>query len=536
MMKKQILKICVAAVLLVAMLTGVCACTALQTPEQTLKSAYKKNIDEFIDNLDSLYENTGGIDLSSMQNMTMELDIGVELSDVLLNLLNSASETELSWEWLNDTTIHLSETTSGDKINMDIALGFKDKQLISANAIMDMAAGDIFLAIPLLTAKYLKISTEDMSDVTLPDMTQGADLSKILPEQKVLEDLIYKYFDLIMQSVAEVEKVDATITAGGVSQKCSALEFTLTQRQVADLIINVLTEAKQDNDLKNIIYSAVEYILSMQDDMQSLTMDVEAPYSADEAYAEFVDGCNDAIESLNESIADGEITDETMVSISNFVNSKTDIIGIDATFTADDESFHIFIGTAENDGNVGIQLFAEDISGKKLFEFVGKSTEVKDVLSGSYELLIDGESMLFIDLENMQTTKEGYANGSITLSPSSGLIALIQDALGMDDAASVAGVALSSMSLKFDLEQVDEKQIKTTIHVMSGRSDYIAITLDATISEAADVVIPTDFTESADDWAAEFDFNALLTQVQDSELPDFIVELVQLYVMMLQWS
>ena len=104
MMKKQILKICVAAVLLVAMLTGVCACTALQTPEQTLKSAYKKNIDEFIDNLDSLYENTGGIDLSSMQNMTMELDIGVELSDVLLNLLNSASETELSWEWLNDTT------------------------------------------------------------------------------------------------------------------------------------------------------------------------------------------------------------------------------------------------------------------------------------------------------------------------------------------------------------------------------------------------------------------------------------------------
>ena len=535
-MKKQILKICVAAFLLVAMLTGVCACTALQTPEQTLKSAYKNNIDEFVDNLDMFYENSDEINLSSIQSMTTQLDISVELSDMLLTLLNSMTESEMSWEWLNDASIHLSETMNDNKMNMDVALGFKEKQLISANAVMDMAAGDVFVAIPLLTAKYLKISAEDMSDVSLPDMNQGADLSKILPEQKVLEDLIYKYFDLIMQSITEVEKVDATITAGGISQKCSALEFTLTQRQVADLIINVLTEAKQDNDLKNIIYSAAEYILSMQGDMQSMTVDGEVPYSADEAYAEFVDGCNDAIENLNESIASGEVTDEIMVSISNFVGSGTDIIGLDAKLTADEDSLHVFIGTAENGDDVGIQLYAEDYIGTKLFEFVGKSSEIKDVLSGSYELLIEGESMLFIDLENMQTSKKGYASGSITLSPSSGLITLIQDEMGMDSTSSVAGVALSAMSLKLDFEQTGDESIKTVIHVLSGRSDYIAITLDATVSEPEDVVIPTDFTEDEDAWAAEFDYSALLAQVENSGLPSHIVELIQLYVMLLQWS
>ena len=531
-MKKQILKICVAAVLLVAILTGVCACTALQTPEQTLKSAYKKNIDEFVDNLDEFYENVGNPDASSTQNKTMKLDIGVEISDVLLNMLSSMTETDQSWEWLNDATIHLSETMSDDKMNVDVALGFKNKQLISANAVMDMATGDIFVALPLLTAKYLKISSEEMTDVTLPTITENMDLSKVIPEQKVLEGLIYKYFDLIMQSITEVEKIDATLTAGGVSQKCSSIEWALTQRQVADIIVNVFTEAKQDADIKNIIYSTVEYVNEISKETQMST-DTLSP---DEVYAEFVDGCNDAIEDINESIAEGEVTDETMISISNYIDSKTNIIGIDATFTADDESFHIFIGTAENDGNVGIQLYAEDISGKKLFEFVGKSTEVKDVLSGSYELLIDGESMLFVDLENMQTSKEGYNSGSITLSPSSGLITLLQDALGMDDTASVAGVALSAISLKFDFEQTSDESIKTVIHVMSGHSDYIAITLNTTVTDAADIVIPTDFTESADAWAAEFDFNALLEQVQNSELPDFIVELVQLYVMLLQWS
>ena len=536
MLKSRILKMCVAAVLLVAILTGACACTVLQTPDQTLKSAYKKNIDEFVDNLDEFYENTGKFDISNAQNKTIKLDIGVEISDVLLNMLSSLSETEQSWEWLNDASLHLSETMADGKMNMDVALGFKDKQLISANAVMDMAAGNIFIALPLLTSKYLKISSEEMSDVTLPNITETLDLSKVLPEQKVLENLIYKYFDLIMQNITEVEKIDATLTAGGISQKCSALEFALTQRQIADILISVFTEAKQDNDIKNIIYSVAEYALSMQDTMQPMTVDGEASYSADEVYAKFVDGCNDAIESLNESIADGSVTDETMVSISNFVNSKTDIIGIDATFTAEGDSFHMFAGAAENGDSVGVQLYAEDSSNQKLFELVGKSTEVKDVLSGSYELLVEGESMLFVDLENMQTSKEGYASGSITLSPSSGLIALLQDEMGMDDTASVAGVALSAISLKFDFEQTDDETIKTVIHVMSGRSDYIALTLDATVTEAKDIALPTDFTEDADAWTDEFDFNALLEQVQNSELPDFIVELVQLYVMILQWS
>ena len=531
-MKKQILKICEAAVLLVAILTGVCACTALQTPEQTLKSAYKKNIDEFVDNLDEFYENVGKLDASSTQNKTMKLDIGLEISDVLLNMLSSMTETDQSWEWLNDATIHLSETMSDDKMNVDVALGFKNKQLISANAVMDMATGDIFVALPLLTAKYLKISSEEMTDVTLPTITENMDLSKVIPEQKVLEGLIYKYFDLIMQSITEVEKIDATLTAGGVSQKCSSIEWALTQRQVADIIVNVFTEAKQDADIKNIIYSTVEYVneISKETQMSSDTL------SPDEVYAEFVDGCNDAIEDINESIADGEVTDETVISINNYLDSKTNIIGMHAKFSVDGQIFRLFMGTAENDGEVGTQIYLDDNKTSKMMEFVGKSTDVKGVVSGSYELFYEDESILFVDLENMQTSKEGYNSGSITLSPSSGLITLLQDALDLGDTASVAGAALSSLSLKFDLEQTSEKQMKTTLHIMSGRTDYLAITLDATVSEAEEIVVPTDFTESADDWAAEFDFNALLEQVQNSELPDFIVELVQLYVMMLQWS
>lgn len=527
MLKNRILKICIATVLLLAMLTGVCSCAATQPPEEKLESAYKKYVDTVVESINVYYDNS---DKHTVQNTSIDLDIGVELSSTLLTLLTSS--TEQNWEWINDATIHLSENMSDNKLNIGAALGFKDKQLISANAIMDMASGDLYAAIPLLTAKYLKVNMSEETGTDLPSVIDGLDFGKVLPEKKVMTDLIYKYFDIVMQNLTEVEKVDATITAAGVVEECSALELTLTQLQVADILVDVLTEVKQDNDIKNIIYSAVEYGNEIIRETQGDAYVV----SPAETHAEFVEECNDLIQDTNESIADGDISDVPMITLKNFVTPKNDIMGIDIQFTFDGDSLHIFAGTADDGKDVGLEIYVDDYNGPKLFQFTGKTTEDKNVISGSYELLVNGGSMLFIDFENIDTKRleQGYLNGSITLSPSSDLISLLQDEIGVD--AAVAGAALSSMSLKIDFEQQSDKQLKTVLHVMSGRNDYLTITIDGTVTEGSTVSIPTDFTESADVWANDFDFSALLTAVSESGLPDNIVQLIQTYIMILQWS
>ena len=135
---------------------------------------------------------------------------------------------------------------------------------------------------------------------------------------------------------------------------------------------------------------------------------------------------------------------------------------------------------------------------------------------------------------NTKLLDQGYLNGSIILSPSSDLIDMVEDEVDMDAAA--AGLALSSISLKLDFEQENDNNFKLAMHIMSGRNAYASVTLDTAIAKGKSISLPKDSTEDTEEWVADFDFNSLLDVVNESELPDFIVELVETYVMLLQWS
>lgn len=527
MLKKQLLKMCIASLLLVTMLTSVCACATLAPPQKNLKSAYKTSVDQAVEKLDVFYDKQDAYDL---ENISIDCNLDVELSSSLLNLLNST--TDQDWSWINDVDIQLSEISKDKKIAVDAALKFKDKQLIAVNTVADIASGNYFLAVPLLTSKYLDIDTKEMMDLDVSWMSQDMNPFKILPEQQVLEKLIYKYFDIVMERIDDVEKSEATLTANNVSEKCSSYDVTLTQLDIVNIVLDVVTAAKEDKDIKNIIYSAVEYINEVGTALES----GYSPESPVEIYAEFVEGCNDFIEDTNESISDGDIEDVPAMEIQNYVNSKNEIIGIDVYLISDSESIHIFAGKADDGENIGTELFFDNYNGQKLFELLGTSEENKDLLSGTYEFIAEDESLLFIDIEDLNTKllDQGYLNGSIILSPSSDLIDMVEDEMDADAAA--AGLALSSISLKLDFEQENDNNFKLAMHIMSGRNAYASVTLDTAIAKGKSISLPKDSTEDTEEWVADFDFNALLDVVNESELPDFIVELVETYVMLLQWS
>ena len=113
---------------------------------------------------------------------------------------------------------------------------------------------------------------------------------------------------------------------------------------------------------------------------------------------------------------------------------------------------------------------------------------------------------------------------TVILSPSKKLLESIDD--DFDEDFSIAGIALSSLALKIDIEENSQNKSKVTISIMSGSSAYASITLDSEISAGEKVTIPNKTTDIYD-WAEDLDFDSLIESIDESGLPDYIVELIE---------
>ena len=136
--------------------------------------------------------------------------------------------------------------------------------------------------------------------------------------------------------------------------------------------------------------------------------------------------------------------------------------------------------------------------------------------------------MAFIDIADVDADKleDGYFVGSITISPSKGLIDMISDEFDLDDDFSFAGLAISNLALKIDVQENSEDKFKVTVSVMNGKSAYASITLAAELSSGKKVSTPSK-TDDMEDWAEDIDFDALINKIEKSGLPDYIVDLFE---------
>ena len=66
---------------------------------------------------------------------------------------------------------------------------------------------------------------------------------------------------------------------------------------------------------------------------------------------------------------------------------------------------------------------------------------------------------------------------------------------------------------------------------MNGTEEYVAITAKTVIGEGTTVKLPDNTTENPDEWAQSLDLNKLVSAVKDSELPDYVKQMVEAMIM-----
>lgn len=502
MFSTRIFKTVLAMLLLLTLTLGMVSC-GTKPSEEAFKSAYDKVLEGVLGSVDKYYAEFEEYDLN---NLGMDATMGITLSDEFNAALGNVLPINLSF--INDLKLNVSESIKGDKISANFGLIYGETELLDAGIIADMAANTVFLGIPVLNEAFVQLDGEDVDF----NLNLNSDIFSILPTKDSVKNLINGVYNVMMDNIGEVTFVETELTVNGITQKCVEYTVELSEKEAAAETVKLLRHLETDENLKNIVVCFVNYynIVSGAD------ADSELYFDPDEAYAEVVEYIREGISELEA----GGYSDETALIWKSYITDKQNIIGIklDLIDVESGDAEILYIGTAGDKKNTGIEIYATDL-GVKVLEINGKTVLDGKTLSGSFEVKTEGEDVTVLSFENVDAAKllEGQFNGTVKVSLSEANVNFGEYNLEIEDP-----------SLKIDIVSSSEKENKMTFGLYDGDKLLASAAYEIRISEGKDITVPENVMTDVDLWAEGISFNKLVENATNSGLPDYIVSIISL--------
>ena len=507
-MLKKILKLSACALLLISLMLGVIACSK-RPSEKTFKEAQKDAVGELLSQVDSISSNIIGADQS---DITRDLSVSFELSNELISML--ASTADMDFSWLNDISVNLSQICNNDMISLALALKSKGADVISANGIADLESGDLYFAIPALTSAYLNLNLNDLMEntdsaaISAPALLlSGIDQLNIDTEMVI--NIVNRYYGMIIDAFENVEyNKKGNITIGDISQKCIVYTAQMSRRDVHDLTVKILEQAKTDKDIKAFVIDCANYSISQG------IIDM----TAEEAYAEVIKSIDEAIDAVQKAIKSEEKPDTPALIWTSYMTKKAEVLATSIEFVEDtNDSYTVFWGKLQDKKNISseIWLIEENV---KTFEINGDLVNDNGLLSGVYEFSAEGEKTVSIELESINKEKldQGFINGTVIVYPESGIA---------DELPDLGGLSLSSISLKLDINHSSDS-FKVKASILNNNAPYLSIILENKAGTGTAINVPENTTTDVFSWFLGFDTTSFLDNITSSGIPTEVVEAI----------
>lgn len=346
-------------------------------------------------------------------------DIKVTLDDGGKAILGMLVPVDVSW--FQDASITGNVGMVSDNLTENMDVNVNGTKICTIEYSMDTANSEIYMRIPELSESYIKMNMVQMTQEAVEEADQYTDSSfnasvdmadamagyfgalENLPEAETVQSILTRYTDIIFDNVADVENPGAqTVTAGGVSQELTVLEGHITQQEAIPMLEQILSTAKEDEDLKGLIETWTEVL-----------------NNPDYTYETFLD----AISSLEEEIPSQEGTDATDESgfvLRAWVDGDGEVVGrqfLTTDGSADtEENLISYVNTADGDNRGMSMTFGSESSGD--FTVEGSGTLTGDLLSGNYTVSTAGTDAVVIDVTDYDTKamEDGIWKGTYTIS------------------------------------------------------------------------------------------------------------------------
>ena len=334
----------------------------------------------------------------------------------------------MDFSWLNTVTMDMTEIIKDGKeaINADILLN--DAPVGTMNICMDLANMTEYFQIPELSQNYMAIPLIPSMEETIADETGAmseediaayqaymeeyqasmetylkivSDMTTVLPDTKTLSTLLDRYGNILIENFGDETVTEEALSVEGVSEDCTVYEEILTEQEVLSILREVLTTAKEDQELKGLL------------DMWSETG------GGEDLYAQLVAGADSALADLPEEGSEEINPEAAMFNSKIWTNAEGKIVGREFGFTDEtgtESSPLISWKNPSADGNSALyfELWLDTSS----ITLTGSGQSGDQGLTGEYVLAFDGVKTVGIGVNNLKSDTEapGYMNGSFNFS------------------------------------------------------------------------------------------------------------------------
>ena len=346
--------------------------------------------------------------------MTLKLEDGGKT-------LLSAASGGMDFSWLNILTMDMTAAVTEGKEIVNGAILLNDSPLCNMNMYMDLNELVEYLQIPELSETWMKMPLLDSLEISEEELAQTfeseeemqaymeymeaykasmknnfkvlSDLTSFLPDTATVSALLDRYGNIIIDSTAEGTSSEETISVEGISEDCTVYESQITEAGVLSMMKNILTTAKEDQELKG--------LLDKWSETSGEDLNAQLQTNADALLADLT----------------GEGSDAAVVTSKAWVNADGKIIGRE--ISAEDETGSIPVFTWKNpSSDEKSALFIEFGAGEETMTFTGTGQSSEGLLNGEYVFAVNSVKMLGIKAENLETHPKvpGYYNGKIGVS------------------------------------------------------------------------------------------------------------------------
>lgn len=525
------------AALLMALLLLVCSCgnSASTTPEasgtqsgssetETVRTDFESNEEHlsYVLNRGNISGGLGGVydavlaalkgtGTGAAEKVHGKGQSTLEISEELLALLAASMELEADeLKSLGSLTGKTEISMDAGKIQTSIGLLLGDQEFTTVDVIIDQSAGKIYCHCPTLSEQYAEVSLGDM--VSVGEGTASSQMIGLLfagqaaqlplPEGEILEKLVAKCVKLLTAELKNVEKVEETLTAGGVSEEVYKFTVRVDKSLAKRWVKSVLTAAKQDEDIRKIITDLCdsEYIKSQID------------LTSEEAYQSFIQKIDELLQGMDEEGEDE--TDDISVPLEFYVDKENNLVGVNvygvsATATGDGEStvmtpsevFEVLRFFQVTDGNkqgfvlsLNLAPFSSQSLPKVIFE--GGFEETDRGVNGEVTLkmsMAQGDTSLSVAIGKLTVSDlvitEETQSGSLTFALDSGLGQMIPMG-GEGEGTSVLQMLLGTQ-IRYTFRS-GAKESSNTLEITSGGKKLISLNSSLTVDDQAAVTVPSE--------------------------------------------
>jgi|BioPla2DNA2_1021312.scaffolds.fasta_scaffold11785_3 hypothetical protein len=320
-----------------------------------------------------------------------------------------------------------SSAIKDEKLGSDIMLSVNDVKIITLKILMDYATPEAYFQIPELTDAYLKVPVEELSEEVIEDIdgktgfiglsytpeVQNYNEAVIvnsfekmfsgeLISEKELEDLINKYYSIVIENIENVElEKGVEVEVGDIDAKFNTLTAKITQKDALKILEAILKEAKKDDVIIGIVE---EFGICTKDE-----------------YKDFIDTALD-------ELADTTTDKRNYIKLITYVDSKGIICGRELEVYEDkekSEDFGLYYLAAKDGDKIAFDMLltAEDSTFSIVLNGKEKS---KETYSGDINIEVESydywedESKTYsfnIDFKdfNIANEEKGYINGKFTV-------------------------------------------------------------------------------------------------------------------------